>query len=125
MTQLNSSGITFPNGTTQTSAAQTIDPVKVWVNFNGTGAVSIRASLNVSSITDNGVGDYTVNFSSSLADASYAVAQTNGVGTSSSGWGTPVIRTINANPTASTVRVGCLGYSSWEDSTYVCVTCCR
>jgi hypothetical protein len=51
---------------------------KAWVNFNGTGTVAIRASYNVSSITDNGTGDYTVNFTSALADANYAV--TFGVG---------------------------------------------
>jgi hypothetical protein len=42
------------------------------VNFNGTGTVAIRASGNVSSITDNGVGDYTVNFSTAMPDASFA-----------------------------------------------------
>ena len=45
---------------------------KAWVNFNGTGTVAIRAAFNVSSITDNGVGDYTVNFTAALADANYA-----------------------------------------------------
>lgn len=45
---------------------------KAWVNFNGTGTVAIRASFNVSSITDNGTGDYTVNFTTALADANYA-----------------------------------------------------
>jgi hypothetical protein len=47
--------------------------VKAWVNFNGTGTVAIRASYNVSSITDNGTGDYTVNFTTALPDANYAV----------------------------------------------------
>ena len=46
---------------------------KVWVNFNGTGVVAVRASFNVSSITDNGVGDYTINFATALVDANYAV----------------------------------------------------
>jgi len=45
---------------------------KAWVNFNGTGAVAIRAAFNVSSITDNGTGDYTINFSTALVDANYA-----------------------------------------------------
>jgi hypothetical protein len=45
---------------------------KAWVNFNGTGTVAIRASYNVSSITDNGTGDYTVNFTTALADADYS-----------------------------------------------------
>lgn len=46
---------------------------RAWVNFNGTGTVAIRASGNVSSITDNGTGDYTVNFTTAMADANYAV----------------------------------------------------
>ena len=45
---------------------------RAWVNFNGTGTVAIRASGNVSSITDNGTGDYTVNFSTAMPDANYA-----------------------------------------------------
>ena len=49
---------------------------RAWVNFNGTGTVAIRASGNVSSITDNGVGDYTVNFTTAMPDANYAVAGT-------------------------------------------------
>jgi hypothetical protein len=44
---------------------------RAWVNFNGTGTVAINASGNVSSITDNGVGDYTVNFTTALPDANY------------------------------------------------------
>jgi hypothetical protein len=49
---------------------------KAFVNFNGTGTVAIRASYNVSSITDNGTGDYTVNFTTALADANYVLAGT-------------------------------------------------
>ena len=45
---------------------------RAWVNFNGTGTVAIRASGNVSSITDNGTGDYTVNFTTAMPDANYA-----------------------------------------------------
>lgn len=47
---------------------------RAWANFNGTGTVAIRASFNISSLTDNGVGDFTVNFTSALADANYALA---------------------------------------------------
>jgi len=50
---------------------------KAWVNFNGTGTVAIRASFNVSSITDNGTGDYTVNFTASMPDANYALSGTS------------------------------------------------
>jgi hypothetical protein len=65
----------------QTGAAP-IYAARAWVNFNGTGTVAIRASGNVSSITDNGVGDYTVNFTTALADANYCM--THSVGDTSS-----------------------------------------
>jgi hypothetical protein len=55
---------------------------KAWVNFNGTGTVAIRRAFNVSSITDNGTGDYTANFTTAMADANYAVVLGN-----SAGWG--------------------------------------
>lgn len=45
---------------------------RAWVNFNGTGTVAIRASGNVTSITDNGVGYYTLNFTTSMPDANYS-----------------------------------------------------
>jgi hypothetical protein len=44
---------------------------RAWVNFNGTGTVAIRASGNVTSITDNGTGDYTVNFTTAMPDTNY------------------------------------------------------
>jgi hypothetical protein len=47
---------------------------RAWVNFNGTGTVAIRASGNVTSITDNGTGDYTVNFTTSMPDANYSAS---------------------------------------------------
>lgn len=46
---------------------------RAWVNLNGTGTVAIRASGNVSSVTDNGPGDYTVNFTTAMQDANYSV----------------------------------------------------
>jgi hypothetical protein len=60
---------------------------RAWVNFNGTGTVAIRASGNVSSITDNNTGNYTINFTTAMPDVNYsvnttinlAVAQTLGV----------------------------------------------
>jgi hypothetical protein len=56
---------------------------RAWVNFNGTGTVAIRASGNVSSITDNGTGDYTVNFTTAMADANYSAVGTAGFATAS------------------------------------------
>ena len=46
---------------------------KAWVNFNGQGTVAIRAAGNVSSITDNGTGDYTINFENDMNDVNYSV----------------------------------------------------
>jgi hypothetical protein len=68
---------TLSNGTVSTSTANVINGAKAWVNFNGTGTVAIRASYNVSSITDNGTGDYTINFTNALADANYSVVGTS------------------------------------------------
>jgi hypothetical protein len=67
------------------SASVPVDTVisgsaKAWVNFNGTGTVAIRAAFNVSSITDNGTGDYTANFTTALADANFAVSGIAGSG---------------------------------------------
>ena len=77
---------------------------RAWVNFNGTGTVAIRASGNVSSITDNGTGDYTVNFTTAMPDVNYATvgisalaANTGKVIIYSSGGGTA--------PTVSLVRI--------------------
>lgn len=54
---------------------------RAWVNFNGTGTIAIRASGNVSSLTDNGTGDYTVSFTTAMPDVNYAptATATNGV----------------------------------------------
>jgi hypothetical protein len=67
-----SGNILTSNGTAWTSAANT--GAKAWVNFNGTGTVSIRDSFNVSSITDNATGDYTINFTNALPNNNYAMA---------------------------------------------------
>lgn len=63
-------------GLLNASGTAPIYACRAWVNFNGTGTVAIRASGNVSSITDNGVGDYTVNFTTALPDANYSAQAT-------------------------------------------------
>ena len=74
---------------------------RAWVNFNGTGTVAIRGSGNVSSITDNGTGDYTVNFTTALADANYCAALSGGEGTAGSGGRVP----SSAGSTTTTFRI--------------------
>ena len=63
----NASLMTTPSGTAPAYLC------RAWVNFNGQGTVAIRASGNVSSITDNGTGDYTVNLATAMPDANYSV----------------------------------------------------
>lgn len=74
---LGTSGQTTVNGdllfNSGYGSAATAYGCRAWVNFNGTGTVAIRASGNVSSITDNGVGDYTVNFTTAMPDANYSI----------------------------------------------------
>ena len=74
---------TLRDGLNSTGTAP-VYAARAWVNFNGTGTVAIRSSGNVSSITDNGVGNYTVNFTTAMPDANYAVvgsvAGSTGVG---------------------------------------------
>lgn len=67
----NATGSTFGFNSGYGSVA-TAYGCRAWVNFNGTGTVAIRASGNVSSITDNGNGDYTVNFTTAMPDVNYA-----------------------------------------------------
>lgn len=60
--------------TTVTSTTVIRGASKGWINFNGTGVVATRASFNTTSITDNGTGDYTQNYTAAQTDANYAVA---------------------------------------------------
>lgn len=51
---------------------------RAWVNFNGTGVVAIRSSGNVSSITDNGTGQYAINFNEAMPDDLYSIVGMTG-----------------------------------------------
>jgi hypothetical protein len=72
------SGLVAPTATALTTASGSAPSysARAWVNFNGTGTVAIRASGNVSSITDNGTGQYTINFTTAMPDANYCVSLT-------------------------------------------------
>lgn len=89
------------------SGSAPIYACRAWVNFNGTGTVAIRASGNVSSITDNGVGDYTVNFITDMADANYGVNGLSSGDTVGYGDTSAVVFRIKPSvvPTVSAVRV--------------------
>lgn len=90
---------------------------RAWVNFDGTGTVAIRASGNVSSITDNGVGNYTVNFTTAMQDANYATQVTiTNVSTSSS-----TVHQISNQLTGS-VSVTNYENGALTDNSQICVT---
>ena len=98
-----------------------------WVNFNGSGTVAIRASYNVSSITDNGTGDYTANFTTAMPDVNYSSNTSNALG---SPYVSPV-PSDQANPivfSTSSIRVQ-TGYFSGaqtlRDQAIVCVSIFR
>ena len=77
---------------------------RAWVNFNGTGTPAIRASGNVNFITDNGTGDYTVNFTTPMVDANYSVV--GSAGDASTTASLLYNSAYNAAPTTSACRIG-------------------
>jgi len=85
---------------------------KAWVNFNGTGTIAARDSENVSSLTDDGVGIYTVNWTNDFGAADYSVS-----GTSTDGYIMSVYAG-SAAPTVSGVRVTTFANSTFGDLSF-------
>jgi hypothetical protein len=83
------------------SGSAPIYACRAWVNFNGTGTIAIRASGNVSSITDGGAGIYTVNFTTAMQDADYAAVAGGPNGSN----GTWITYLVTSTQTASTLEV--------------------
>ena len=77
---------------------------RAWVNFTGTGTVTILESGNVSSITDNGTGNYTVACTNNMTDKNYAVNAQQAASATSNGAGFVEILGFN-NQTVSSVRI--------------------
>jgi hypothetical protein len=94
---------------------------RAWVNFNGTGTVAIRASGNVSSITDNGVGDYTVNFTTAMPDSNYSV-----VGSASSVISQLIMSSYSAATViAASARIFISNTTTGGDNALICVAIFR
>ena len=72
----NCTGIPAPAALSTASGSAPSYSARAWVNFNGTGTVAIRGSVNVSSVTDNGTGQYTVNFTTAMVDVDYSAIGT-------------------------------------------------
>lgn len=98
---------------------------KAWVNFNGTGTVAIRAAGNVSSITDHGAGDYTVNLTTALPDINYSVS---GCGATATGEGATsgvdlfeyLAATSSLARTTNSIRVRMLNNSNTLSDCFSC-----
>jgi len=88
---------------------------RAWVNFNGTGTVAIRASGNVSSITDNGVGNYTANFTIAMPDANFCAQVTGGDSTTGAGGQTSSV--YSEAYATGTIRVRTFGVASGSSTT--------
>lgn len=88
------------------SGSAPIYACRAWVNFDGTGTVAIRASGNVSSITDNGTGSYTVNFTTAMPDMNYCVSGLSGAGSGA------VIGGISFTQNTSTTSRGVMVFNS-------------
>ena len=101
---------------------------RAWVNFNGTGTVAIRASGNVSSITDNGTGDYTVNFTTALVDANYSFTSAMDWGNTAFGASGRVTCIVSLATTNARMRTGFLSGTAVftaEDQAIICVAIFR
>ena len=116
--------------TLATQAGVEVYTAKAWVNFNGTGTVAVRASGNVSSITDNGTGDYTVNFTVAMADANYSPAFStkyrDTAGSIGAVWGEISDKvTISSAMTTSSLRVSATSAGAFYDIPVFCVSIFR
>jgi len=96
---------------------------RAWVNLDGTGTVAIRDSGNVSSITDNGTGNYTVNFTTAMVDANYSFSVAASSPAVTFGFAT----LASANPSVSAFRFNCHAYNGTvnTDMTYAAVSIFR
>jgi len=115
--------ITFAKLSTSTTEADNVAKrtAKAWVNFNGIGTVGTRDDFNVSSITDNNTGDYTINFSTALSSASYCVT---GCATHDNASYTSVVMIDrdNSGMQAESCRINVINFSSaLVDAEFVCV----
>lgn len=104
------------------SSAQIGTLCRAWVNFTGTGSTVIGASFNVSSVTYNSAGTYTVNFSNALPDAKYNAMVTRDIG---AGATYTCGRLSGGTYTAGSVTVSTVVGTALTDAGYICVAIFR
>jgi hypothetical protein len=79
---------------------------KAWVNFNGSGTIAARNSLNTSGLVDNGTGDYNQNFTNSFSAADFAFVMGGKFDSGASNLTQPITNHYRTTQTSSTVRIG-------------------
>ena len=112
----NSDALTLFNA----SGSAPVYACRAWVNFDGDGTISVRASGNVSSVSDNGTGDYTVNFSTAMSDTNFSCVGSSGL--SASGGQTYLQLDTTDFTNTGEAQVACRGETNNRvDSNLVCV----
>jgi len=97
---------------------------RAWVNYKGSSTQSIRASFNVSSVTYNGTGDYTINFTNALTDANYSACFGADIGASDSAGYTNTVNINTMTSSALRIRSQYSNYTAW-DAVFVCAAVFR
>lgn len=115
---------TLKVNTLQNTSGVEVYTAKAWVNFNGTGTVAIRASGNVSSITDLGTGNYRVNFTTAFSDVNYSLVATSTYDASGTGRIVSGDTRVGTNSTTQAFLI-CDNGSAYADSLIVSVSVFR
>ncbi|GAA2821571.1 hypothetical protein EDC40_10353 [Aminobacter aminovorans] len=91
---------------------------KAWVNFNGDGTVAIRDSFNVTSITDNGVGDYTINFTTAFANANYVMVGSGRDDAGAGAYNLGLLQQITLTTTTANIRTRAVNNTALDCDTF-------
>jgi hypothetical protein len=126
---LTSNGTTWtsaaaPTGITATSGSAPYYGARAWVNFDGANG-SIRASQNVSNVTKNATGEYTITFATAMPDANYAVATNAGTGSTGTGGQSAVVSIGTQTSSSIRIMVTASTTGGGYDKSIVCVTIFR
>jgi hypothetical protein len=104
--------VTNIQATGETASRAVSGVAAAWVNFNGTGTIAARDSVNVSSLTDNGTGYYTINFSNSMANATYALSLSSDSYQTTPWYGTWIMQYPGSSLASGNFKIGVANYVS-------------
>jgi hypothetical protein len=116
---------TLSDGTNSTSSTNCIQgSAKAWVNFNGTTASpsTIRASYNVTSVTKNSTGDYSVNFTNAFSDANYSMTSSSAETAPTMSIASPKLTAIPFTASIASVQTRNTTSGSLLDCQFICLS---